>query len=215
MELYRKHIQTSFSNAENRISKITDDIISMPGMTGTLTRHFYNNILNIDDARYLEIGTWAGSSVCSAMCGNKAKVVCIDNWSQYDGPKETFLKNFEQFKGENDAQFIESDCFTLDTSTLPKFNIYMYDGNHSHDSHYRALSHFYNCLDDTFIYIVDDWNWQDVRNGTKNAIEAMKLSVLYDKEIRLTWNEDHTPMDVAAKTWWNGIYVAILQKQSM
>jgi hypothetical protein len=215
MELYRKHIQTSFSNAENRISKITDDIISMPGMTGTLTRHFYNNILNIDDSRYLEIGTWAGSSVCSAMCGNKAKVVCIDNWSQYDGPKETFLKNFEQFKGENDAQFIESDCFTLDTSTLPKFNIYMYDGNHSHDSHYRALSHFYNCLDDTFIYIVDDWNWQDVRNGTKNAIEAMKLSVLYDKEIRLTWNEDHTPMDVAAKTWWNGIYVAILQKQSM
>jgi hypothetical protein len=215
MELYRKHIQTSFSNAENRISKITDDIISMPGMTGTLTRHFYNNILNIDDARYLEIGTWAGSSVCSAMCGNKAKVVCIDNWSQYEGPKETFLKNFEQFKGMNDAKFIESDCFTLDTLTLPKFNIYMYDGEHSHDSHYRALSHFYNCLDDTFIYIVDDWNWQAVRNGTKNAIEAMKLSVLYDKEIRLTWNEDHTPMDVAAKTWWNGIYVAILQKQSI
>lgn len=215
MELYRKHIQTSFSYAENGISKITDDIISMPGMTGTLTRHFYNNILNIDDARYLEIGTWAGSSVCSAMCGNKAKVVCIDNWSEFGGPKETFLKNFEQFKGENDAQFIESDCFILDTSTLPKFNIYMYDGNHSYDSHYRALSHFYSCLDDTFIYIVDDWNWQDVRNGTKNAIEAMNLSILYDKEIRLTWNEDHTPMDIAEKTWWNGIYVAILQKQSI
>jgi hypothetical protein len=213
MELYRKHIQTAFSNAENGISKITDDIINMHGMTGTLTRHFYNNILNIDDARYLEIGTWAGSSVCSAMCGNRAKVVCIDNWSQYEGPKEIFLKNFEKFKGNNDAQFIENDCFTLDTLNLPKFNIYMYDGEHSHDSHYKALSHFYNCLDDTFIYIVDDWNWLDVRNGTKNAIEAMNLSVLYDKEIRLTWNEDHTPMDVAAKTWWNGIYVAILQKK--
>jgi hypothetical protein len=59
-------------------------------MTGVYTRHFYNNLLTMDDARYLEIGTWAGSSVCSAMFKNKAKVVCVDNWSQYDGPKETF-----------------------------------------------------------------------------------------------------------------------------
>ena len=36
-------------------------------MTGIKTRHFYNNILNTDDARYLEIGAWKGSSICSAM----------------------------------------------------------------------------------------------------------------------------------------------------
>jgi len=81
METYKTLIETAFENAENCNSKITDDIIQMEGMSGTKTRHFYNNLLNTEDARYLEIGTWKGSSVCSAMCNNQAKVVCIDNWS--------------------------------------------------------------------------------------------------------------------------------------
>ena len=74
MESYKKLIETSFQNAENNISKITNEIIAMKGMTGTKTRHFYNNLLNIEDARYLEIGTWKGSSVCSAMYKNQSEI---------------------------------------------------------------------------------------------------------------------------------------------
>jgi hypothetical protein len=184
----------------------------MEGMSGTKTRHFYNNLLRYPDARYLEIGTWKGSSVCSAMCGNTATVVCIDNWSQCGGPKEDFLTNFNKFKGNNNATFIENDCFQVNVSTLPKFNIYMYDGEHSENSHYRALSHYYNCLDDVFIFIVDDWNDKRVRDGTYRAICDLNLKVLYEKEIRLTWDNTHTPVEQAKATWWNGIYIAILQK---
>ena len=212
MEYYINLVETASQNAENDSSKITNDIIQMDGMSGKKTRHFYNNLLNTEDARYLEIGTWKGSSVCSAMCNNKATVVCIDNWSEYGGPKREFLVNFEKFKGENDAIFIEDDCFKVDVSTLPKFNIYMYDGNHSHESQYKALSHYYECLDDIFIYIVDDWNCYLVRDGTIDAIRQLKLKVLYEKEIRLTWNNSHTPQPEASDTWWNGIYIVILQK---
>jgi hypothetical protein len=212
IETYKTLIEISFHNAENNISKITDDIINMKGMSGTKTRHFYNNLLNTEDARYLEIGTWKGSSVCSAMCGNKAHVVCIDNWSEFEGPTAEFLVNFEKFKGKNDATFIENDCFNVDISILPKFNIYMYDGNHTEDSHYNALLHYYNCLDDIFIFIVDDWNWESVRNGTYDAIQKLNLKVLYEKEVRLTWDNSHTPRRLAKYTWWNGIYITILQK---
>ena len=212
MEYYKTIVETAFQNAENNISKITNDIINMEGMSGTKTRHFYNNLLNTENARYLEIGTWKGSSVCSAMCGNKAKVICIDNWSEFGGPKSEFLVNFEKFKGENDAIFIENDCYNVDVSVLPKFNIYMYDGNHTNESHYNALLHYYNCLDDIFIFIVDDWNWKDVRDGTINSIQKLNLKVLYEKEIRLTWDNSHTPQPQASQTWHNGIYVAILQK---
>jgi len=212
METYKLLIESSIRNAENGLSKITDDIISMSGMSGTKTRHFYNNLLDTPDARYLEIGTWKGSSVCSAMCGNKAKVVCIDNWSEFGGPKSEFLKNFEKFKGNNDASFIENDCYKVDVSLLPKFNIYMYDGNHTHESHYKALTHYINCLDDLFIFIVDDWNWVDVRDGTMNAIEKLNLKVLYQKEIRTTMDNSVPPEPHLSKNWWNGIYVAILQK---
>jgi len=209
---YISLIETAFQNAENNISKITQDIVNMEGMSGTKTRHFYNNLLSLEGARYLEIGTWKGSSVCSVMCGNKSKVICIDNWSEFGGPKSEFLENFEKFKGDNDATFIEIDCYKVDVSLLPKFNIYMYDGNHTNESHYKALLHYYNCLDDVFIFIVDDWNWKDVRDGTLNSIEKLNLKVLYEKELRLTWDNSVTPEPTLSKTWWNGIYIAILQK---
>lgn len=212
METYKTLIETSFQNAENNISKITNDIINIEGMSGTKTRHFYNNLLNTEDARYLEIGTWKGSSVCSAMYKNKATVLCIDNWSQFGGPKTEFLVNFEKFKGENNATFIENDCYKVDISILPKFNIYMYDGNHTNESHYKALLHYYKCLDDVFIFIVDDWNWKEVRDGTINSIKNLNLKVLYQKEVRLTWDNSHTPIQKAKDTWWNGIFIAILQK---
>jgi len=184
----------------------------MEGMSGTKTRHFYNNLLNTENARYLEIGTWKGSSVCAAMCNNKAKVVCIDNWSEFGGPKAEFLANFEKFKGENDAIFIENDCYKIDISTLPEFNIYMYDGNHTNESHYKALLHYYTCLDNIFIFIVDDWNCKRVRDGTISSIQNLNLNILYEKEIRLTNDDSQTAVK---DSWWNGIYVAILQKRSV
>ena len=119
-------LEMFFENAEKGISKIDNRIKEIDGMTGLKTRHFYNNLLTLEDSKYLEIGTWKGSSVCSAMCGNSSKILCIDNWSEFGGPKEEFLINFEKYKGENQAIYIESDCFNIDVNSIGKFNIYMY-----------------------------------------------------------------------------------------
>jgi len=213
IESLKEHIELSFRNAENGISKITDEIKYMDGMSGIKTRHFYNNLLNKDNTSYLEIGTWKGSSVCSAMCMNAARVVCIDNWSEFGGPRDEFLVNFNKYKGNNDATFIEADCFNLDISSLQKFNIYMYDGPHEENDHYRALTHYYNCLDDTFIFIVDDWNWKKVRDGTINSLKGLNLSVLYERDIRTTHDNSHPVFGSKEQLdWHNGIYVAILKK---
>lgn len=212
IDAYKAHIIDSFEKAEKCLSKINNEILAIEGMSGAKTRHFYNNLLNFEDSRYLEIGTWKGSSVCAAMFNNKSKVVCMDNWSEFGGPKEDFLQNFNKFKGENDALFYEADCFSINPLYLNKFNIYLFDGNHEEDSHFKALSHFLPCLDDIFIFIVDDWNWENVRNGTRNAIEKNNLTVLYEKEVRLTFDNSHTPYEIAGDTWWNGIFICILKK---
>jgi len=167
----------------------------------------------MSDVRYLEIGTWKGSSVSSFMCNNRCQVVCIDNWSEFGGPKEEFLVNFNKYKGVNNATFIEKNCFDVDVGSLIKFNVYMYDGNNTKESHYRALTHFYDCLDDIFIYIVDDWNWVDVRDGTFSDISRLDLKILFQHEIRLTQDNSHTRHDIAQKSWWNGIFIAILSKK--
>jgi hypothetical protein len=211
--IYRDHIKEAYKNACDKKSKINADILNMDGMSGIMTRHFYNNMLNMSDARYLEIGTWKGSSVCSAMFGNCAKIWCIDNWSQFGYPKIEFLQNIEKLKGANQVSYIEQDCFAVDVSILPKFNIYLYDGEHSMESQFKALVHYYDAMDDTFIYIVDDWNDVNVREGTEKAIKFLNLDVYYEKEIRLTFDDTHTEVNFAKNTWWNGVYIVILKKQ--
>jgi hypothetical protein len=210
---YISHIDQSFADAQKNKSKITQEILNLEGMSGSRTRHLYNNLCSMSDCRYLEIGTWKGSTVCSAMFKNKANVTCIDNWAQFNGPKNEFLLNFNKFKGENIANFIESDCFKVNINKLPKYNIYLYDGDHSELSHYRALSYFQTCLDDIFIYICDDYNWKQVRDGTQHAINDLNLKILHQQELRTTNNNTHPPLGSdLQKLWHNGIYVAILQK---
>lgn len=212
---YIEHLNKCIDNAENGISKLNDDILSMDGMTGKKTRHFYNNLLSLDDSRYLEIGTWKGSSVCSAMFENNANVLCIDTWEGFGGPFDEFQQNFMKCKGINNAGFIRNSCWNIDVSKIGPFNIYMFDGEHTYDDHYKSLPHYLNCLDDVFIFIVDDWNIDTVRVATNTAIKDFKLQTLWEKEIRLTFDNSHTPHDIATESWWNGIYICVLQKASV
>ena len=199
------HVESALRDAEMNTSLISSDIINMEGMTGTKTRHFYNNLLRMPHATYLEIGTWKGSSVCSAMYKNNATVICIDNWCAFGGPKNEFMENFNKYKGDNNATFIEQDCFKVDVSSLPKFNLYMYDGEHTYDDQYKALTYYYDCLEDIFIFVVDDWNCPTVRRGTRDAISKLNLKNLNEKEI-------FTPCNAVKDSWWNGMVVYVLQK---
>jgi hypothetical protein len=203
--------------AKAQRSKLTPDILALPGMSGKLTRHLYNNLLAMPDARYLEIGTWKGSSVCSAMCGNQAAVVCVDNWALFDGPKDEFMSNFHRARGSNHASFVEGDCFEDATireirKRVGSFNIYLYDGCHKRESHTKALTRLIGLMDSTFIFVVDDWNWSYVRQGTYDAIKALGLRIVHRNEIILTRNDQHTELNLAAATWWNGICVFVLAK---
>lgn len=71
---------------------------------------------------------------------------------EFGGPKNEFLN---KFKGNNNATCIEKNYWGIDESTIGKFNIYMYDGNHTKTSHYQALNHYLPCLTmSLFIYRV-------------------------------------------------------------
>ena len=205
MNILIQNIEDSLKKTDNYESKITDEILKMDGMSGKKTRHFYNNICSMNDTRYLEIGTWKGSSICSAMCNNKMTCTAIDNWSEFGGPKDEFIINFNKYKGENNATFIEKDCWNIDVNLLGKFNIYMYDGNHTETSHFQALNYYLSCLDNEFIYLVDDWNNETIRNGTLNSIKHKNLEILYQKEI-------YTESNSNLNDWHNGISIFVLKQ---
>jgi hypothetical protein len=214
------HIDDSFDKADKYISAIDTQILNIYGMSGKKTRHFYNNLASKKDVRYLEIGVLTGSSTCAMISNNNTiKCVAIDNWSEFGGPKNEFLQNIVRFKGTSDIKFIEANCWTIDTSKLGKFNMYLYDGPHSELEHYEALHYYSNCLDDIFVYIIDDWNWDYVRNGTLNAITTNKFNIKYKREIRTTNDNTHPSWEDTSQVragptgdWHNGICVFILSK---
>lgn len=209
VQILIENITNSLVKTDQYQSSITEHILSMDGMSGKKTRHFYNNICSMKNARYLEIGTWKGSSICSAMCNNNMKCVCIDNWSEFDGPKEEFIHNFNMYKGNNDAMFIESDCWCVNLNDIGTFNIYMYDGNHTETSHYNALHYYLPCLENEFIYLVDDWNHPPVREGTITSITNNNLKIKYKKEIFTEYNPG---IQRSYNDWHNGISIFVLQK---
>lgn len=213
-EKYIQHVEECFAKADRNESKLIQEVHDIQGMTGTKTRHLYNNLLNMEDARYLEIGSWAGSSSCSAMYGNKAKCAFIENFAGFGGPKQECLSNIEKFKGENEVEFYEEDCFQFDVSKFKqKFNIYVPDGDHSESSHFQYISRFYEAMDDIFILVVDDANWFDVVNGTNMGILATDLKILWQKNILLTADGTYTKdQQVAKDTWWNGLICFVLKK---
>ena len=247
-------------------------------MSGEKTRHFYNNICSMPDARYLEVGVWKGSSFCSAMCNNTMTCLAIDNWAGVNGRqylkhiKEEFAINFRKFAGQNKAFFLEKNCWKIlptklgicfpinntlidePKSTLDlygvrenglavssgcsidalqkhrelleherierlggmkelryvagKFNVYMYDGFHSIEAHFNALPHFLNCLDDEFIYLVDDWNCKEIAKVTLEAIEACHLEIVWKKEIFTDYL-----MTEKSEDWHNGIGIFVLKNK--
>ena len=209
MSYLMEHIEESLSKADTYDSTISHEILNLDGMSGKKTRHFYNNICSMNDARYLEIGTWKGSSICSAMYNNEMVCLAIDNWSEFGGPKDEFLVNFNKFKGQNNATFIEDNCWNIDVSELGKFNIYMYDGNHDESSHFRALNHYLPCLDSEFIYLIDDWDVDHVRTGTRRSIKDNNCEVLYEKEI-FSAESFCGIQHGAINDWHNGICIYVL-----
>lgn len=195
-------------------NNISYKLLNEHAMSGMKTRIFYNCLLaNSKANKYLEIGTWKGITFCCTMMGNKhTESYVVDNWSQFNATKRAFEDNCKKWltQGEK-VKLIDGDCYAASTiEQIPdEIDVLLYDGDHSYDAHARVLSHYITKCSPIFVFIVDDWNWEDVRRGTAQTLKESGVSVVYEKAIRLTQDNSHTPDKQAKEGWWNGIYIAV------
>lgn len=204
------HVETCLTKTNNYDSKIMPVILAIDGMSGVKTRHFYNNICDMVDARYLEIGTYNGSTICAAMCGNNMTCTAID---YFDGDVKTNAEtNVAGCCGDCTPTIINQDCWTVDVNTIGPFNIYAFDGANTYDDYYKALDEYLPCLDAHFIYIVDDWNLHHVRNATNKAIADNNLTVVYEHFEITSYNGNHARPNGINSDWHNGIGIFVLSK---
>jgi len=216
---YILNLQTSLEKAKKSESKLSDWILSMRGMSGQKYRHLINNLIEtVDDARYLEVGCWTGSTSCSALYKNSVKSYCIDNWIEFGGPRNVFIDNMEKCVEESDdlieIEFEENDFREVKYDQIGKYNIYFFDGPHEENDQYDGIVDTQSALDDEFIFICDDWNWEKVRKGTERAFKDLNLNILYSLDIRTTSDNTH-PVEnnsMEKSDWHNGYFISVCKK---
>lgn len=196
-------VEACIARARNGQSNCSRHALNIDGMSGQMTRHLYNNVCAFPGGvNYLEVGCWKGSSTVSALCQNSAKATVIDNWSEFSGPREEFLRNVQGL----DFQMIEADAFSVTTDRLAHkpYNVYLYDGHHGVDSHAKAITHFWDALADECVILVDDWNWPEVKQGTREGFKNAPPHTVVEYTI---------DGPTGAEGFWNGCGIFIVKKQ--
>lgn len=186
----------------------------MSGMSGRRYRRFINNLISsIPKPRYLEIGSWAGSTACAAMYGNQARITCIDNWSQFGGPCDNFFANVEKYKNERiDFHVLEADFREVKFTELGKHNVYLFDGPHSRQDQFDGAVAALEALDLEYVFIVDDWNWPQPREGTLSALDSRRLKPVYAIEIRTSQDGTQPYVQMQNSDWHNGYYLSVIRR---
>ena len=151
---------------------------------------------------YLNIGVWKGFSLIAGMINTQCKVIGIDNFSQFNGPKDIFFKNFKKLKKPNHF-FFEQDYekyFEILDQNKDKIDFYFYDGEHSYDNQFKNLEIADNFLNTGSVVLIDDINFDEVYEGTLDFINKTKSKFKIVKEIKTVNNHCHP-------SFWNGIMI--------
>jgi len=217
---YAANLQDAWFSAIAMDFKIPDWIRYMDGMSGKKYRYFINNLVGlIENPRYLEIGSWKGSTAASAIYGNNCAALCIDNWTDFlwgaskESVRGEFEKNLKGAAGNTaNFNFIDNDFRKVDYSAIGKFNVYMFDGPHSDQDQYDGVVIAQNALDDTYILVVDDYNGPGVKSGTESALLDLKSKVEASIEIRTHQAGGHPVISHQNSDWHNGYYIAVIKK---
>ena len=201
-------VRAIINDSELTKSRLSDAVLSLDGMSSPKVRHLLNNLCRRPGTRYLEVGVWAGSTLISALYGNESTVVAadaIDNFSQFGGPREAFEKNTREFLGEGRFRLHVNGYREVAPTLQPPVNVYFYDGEHSAENQRDGLLHFWPCLADEFVFVVDDWNWPCVQQGTYEGIAKSGGRLVKFWELPAAFNGDR-------EQWWNGLFVGVIQK---
>lgn len=211
-------IRLAFEDAMAERTRLPAGAFRVEGFSGRKFRMFLNALMGyVENPRYLEIGLYLGASFCSAISGNAVRAVGIDNWTWGNATtKDRFLAGLAQFDpGDNQVQVIDADFHTVDFTGFTPFNIYFYDGDHSEQTQYDAVSYPDAALDRQVILIVDDWNWLRVRRGTLNALRDKGWRIDYSVEVRTTFNNEKLPLvNGATSEWHNGCFAAVITRNA-
>lgn len=150
-----------------------------------------------EDQVYLNIGCYKGLSLVAGLITSGCRVIGVDNFSQFGGPKDEFLRNYHAHARSN-SEFHDVDYVKyMETSAPDRIDFYFYDGPHRYDDQYRAIMLANHKLPKGSLIMIDDTNVPEVREATIAALDDCNRSYDVWLDIRTAHNKH--------PTFWNGL----------
>lgn len=165
---------------------------------------------------YLEIGSFAGKSLISALLGQPSrKSYACDDFSEWSdiNSYDSFHQNLTRYRLAERVNFHRGDfkAYLADPPFEVPIGQYFYDGPHDEEHQYLAIKLAEPYLANEVLVIVDDWRHAPdspsfAEAGTKRAIaeSAQQWEMLLELPAR------HN-CDLAM--WWNGMGLYAFRRQ--
>lgn len=150
---------------------------------------------------YVEVGTYQGGSLCSALLGNESMAIGVDSFSEFKNTNnyEITRSNLDYFVGQR-AELINSnfDRFFAAHPDL-KIQVYYYDGAHDYETQLAGMEAGWNFLGSGSLILVDDYTYPEVNK----AVNTFVANHMTQVKFKFVYLPNRGPDDI----WWNGVVV--------
>lgn len=207
-----EHLLTTHNDYANATHLVEVEGMSTPRVCNLLN----DMVRGMDDAHtYLEIGTWKGLTLCSAIHDNQGKrAVACDKfrlWGKWTGwgfaARRALLANVARYSPKGaDVTFHHMDSRQLFEKNLvpDHVEVYFYDGDHTYEGTLHGVVDAAPKLCETSYLLMDDWNDDEIKRATFDGFKKAGLEVAWMRELE---GQNRTQ-----DGWWNGLGVFMLTR---
>jgi len=216
-------VDYALGRAINCYRDLPDLCTGMVGYSGYKTRYVINNLMRtMNSPQYVELGTWQGSTLCSAIGGVEAVTALgIDNFSLVSGSKELLEQNVRAVKRSSaTVEILDADVSLVEFSGRGPFNVAMYDCGRAVD-HSQVFANMVTGMSNEFVLFVQDWDHSygggssPLNSAILSTIEQLGLVTEYYTNVQSGGYYEsggNNSSDVLFTDWHNGLGIFVLSK---
>ena len=155
------------------------------------------------DDLYLEVGTYQGGSLISALLGNDARAIGVDSFHEFQETNnfERTQSNLEAF-GVGDRAVLRNMSYEEFFASVPadfKVDVYYYDGQHDYPGQLAGMEAAWDHLHPGSMILVDDYIYPEV----SRAVNQFVSNHIHNIQFQFVM----LPTEQLDETWWNGVVV--------
>ena len=152
---------------------------------------------------YVEVGTYQGGSLISALLGNQANAIGVDNFGEFQTTNnlQQTISNLQKFGVADRVEFKDMgfDRFFAQVPEDFSMQVYYYDGAHDYDTQLAGMEAGWKYLRSGSIILVDDYFYPEVSRAI-NQFVSNHIGNIKFQFVMLS-------PDGLDETWWNGVVV--------